>query len=261
MLASYLKIKNVPEFSQANSSLPRYVQGSHQWCWRWGCKWCKCNTKSFDLLNIRAKSLKILAKSLKIWKKFLKIWTSSLKTQAKMAPNVIWIQKMAPNVCRKTHEDLFSKTYIKKDFHDPCGSKYVGNSRTKTYRARFWKFGQKPFESQTFSCSYTSAWAQLGDRYSMPCPPTFFLLFLDFNTKSDVSKRRIRDTSWCDPKLDSATLPADPNVAWCTTRDVIMSSALEAYGQRSKAPMVSDRRRGFHRPDQSLRYGEPVRLV
>ena len=36
-------------------------------------------------------------------------------------------------------------------------------------------------------------------------------------------------------KLDSATLPADPNVAWCTTRDVIMSSALEAYGHRSKA--------------------------
>ena len=36
-------------------------------------------------------------------------------------------------------------------------------------------------------------------------------------------------------KLDSATLPADPNVAWCKTRDLIMSSALEAYGQQSKA--------------------------
>jgi len=36
-------------------------------------------------------------------------------------------------------------------------------------------------------------------------------------------------------KPDSATLPADPKVAWCTTRDVIMSSALEAYGHRSKA--------------------------
>jgi len=36
-------------------------------------------------------------------------------------------------------------------------------------------------------------------------------------------------------KLDSATLPTDPNMAWCTTRDIIMSSALEAYGQRSKA--------------------------
>ena len=36
-------------------------------------------------------------------------------------------------------------------------------------------------------------------------------------------------------KVDSATLPTDPNVAWCTTRDVIMSSALEACGHRSKA--------------------------
>ena len=36
-------------------------------------------------------------------------------------------------------------------------------------------------------------------------------------------------------KLDSTTLPADPNIAWCTTSDVIMSSALEAYGQQSKA--------------------------
>ena len=36
-------------------------------------------------------------------------------------------------------------------------------------------------------------------------------------------------------KLDSANSPADPKVAWCTTCDVIMSSALEAYGHRSKA--------------------------
>ena len=36
-------------------------------------------------------------------------------------------------------------------------------------------------------------------------------------------------------KLDSASLSTDPNVAWCTTRDVIMSSALEACGHRSKA--------------------------
>ena len=36
-------------------------------------------------------------------------------------------------------------------------------------------------------------------------------------------------------KLDSANLSADPNVAWCRTRHAIMSSALEAYGHRSKA--------------------------
>jgi len=44
-----------------------------------GCRDCKRAPKSFDLL---------------------KIW-------AKMAPNVIWLQKMAPKVCIKTHEDLF----------------------------------------------------------------------------------------------------------------------------------------------------------
>ena len=36
-------------------------------------------------------------------------------------------------------------------------------------------------------------------------------------------------------KLDNATSPTDPNVAWCTTRDVIMSSALEAHDHWSKA--------------------------
>jgi len=61
----------------------------------------------------------------------------------------------------KHMKTFFSGAHIKKDFHDPCGSKYVGNSRTKTYRAYFWKFGQKSFESQIIACSYTSAWAQL----------------------------------------------------------------------------------------------------
>jgi len=30
-----------------------------QWCWRWGCRGCKCTPKSFDLLKIWAKALKI----------------------------------------------------------------------------------------------------------------------------------------------------------------------------------------------------------
>jgi len=49
-----------------------------------------------------------------------------------------------------------------------------------------------------------------------------------------VSPRNQRFQQLLSSKLDSATLPADPTVAWCTTCDVIMSSALEAYGQRSK---------------------------
>ena len=51
------------------------------------------------------------------------------------------------------------------------------------------------------------------------------------STRDSLCKRRFQQLS---SKLDSATLPADPNVAWCATCDVIMSSALEAYGQRSK---------------------------
>jgi len=49
------------------------------------------------------------------------------------------------------------------------------------------------------------------------------------------SLRNQRFPQLLSPKLDSATLPADPNIAWCTTCNVLMSSALEAYGQRSKA--------------------------
>jgi len=50
---------------------------------------------------------KIRAKSLKIWAKSQNIQAKSLKIRAKMAPNVVCLQTMAPNVCRKTHEDLF----------------------------------------------------------------------------------------------------------------------------------------------------------
>jgi len=32
-----------------------------------------------------------------------------MKIQAKMAPDFVWLQKMVPNVCRKTHENLFLK--------------------------------------------------------------------------------------------------------------------------------------------------------
>jgi len=57
---------------------------------------CKRTPKSFDLSKIRAKSLKM---------------------RAKMAPNVVWFQKIAPNISRKTHEDLFG-AHTKKGLHD-----------------------------------------------------------------------------------------------------------------------------------------------
>jgi len=56
---------------------------------------------------------KIWPQSPKIGAKSLKIWAKSLKVRVKMAPNVS-LQKMAPNLCRKTHEDLFWRSHQKK---------------------------------------------------------------------------------------------------------------------------------------------------
>jgi len=39
-----------------------------------------------------------------------KIWAKSLKIRKKIAPNVVWLQKMAPTVCKKSHEDFFGVT-------------------------------------------------------------------------------------------------------------------------------------------------------
>jgi len=45
--------------------------------------------------------------------------------------------KMAPNVCRKTHEDLFWGVHVKKDLHDLCGGKFA-----KGAQKNFGKFGE-----------------------------------------------------------------------------------------------------------------------
>jgi len=37
-----------------------------------------------------------------------------IEIRAKMSPNVAWLQKMMPNVCRKTHESFFSRSHPKK---------------------------------------------------------------------------------------------------------------------------------------------------
>ena len=39
-----------------------------------------------------------------------------LKILVQMAPNVAWLQKMAPKVCKKTHEDLFCRWHREKFF-------------------------------------------------------------------------------------------------------------------------------------------------
>jgi len=126
-----------------------------QRCRRWGCK---RTTKGFDLSKIRAKSLKILAKSLKIW--------------AKMVPNVVSYQKMAPNVCRKTHEDhlrcfiskngaqrlqkntwrpFFWRSYQKRS----SGSLWEKICKQKLHKNFSGKFGKNPSYTQKFVGSYT----------------------------------------------------------------------------------------------------------
>jgi len=52
--------------------------------------------------------------------------------------------KMAPNVCRKTHEDLFGG-HTKKMSSWSMWEKIYRQSRTKTFRASLGKFGQKSF--------------------------------------------------------------------------------------------------------------------
>jgi len=68
------------------------------WCRRRGCKRTR---KNFDLMRIRAQSFKILAKSLKTFTNSLKIWANSLKIWAKMAPNMLWFEKMVPKTTRR----------------------------------------------------------------------------------------------------------------------------------------------------------------
>ena len=54
----------------------------------------------------------------------------------KMAPNVFWLRKMAPKVCRKTSEDYFYWGHT---------AKTVGKSCTTTFWASLGKFGRKSF--------------------------------------------------------------------------------------------------------------------
>jgi len=85
---------------------------------------------------MQANSLKIRAKSLKIWVKSLKIWAKFLKIRA----------KMAPNVCRKTHEDLFFLEVITKMVFMIFEEENLQVKSSKKLFGQLWKVGQKSFE-------------------------------------------------------------------------------------------------------------------
>jgi len=94
--------------------------------------------------------------------------SGALKIRVKMAPNVVWFQKMTPKVCIKTHEDLFLEVTPKRGLHDFCGRKFVGKTCTKNFSGKFGKIRAKSFAPQKFACSYT---------YDEKAPPTPLPIF------------------------------------------------------------------------------------
>ena len=77
----------------------------------------------------------------KFW--FVENPSKLLKTWAQMAANVVWFQKMAPNISIKTYESLFWRLYQKKVsmIFDLCGDNLQAKSH-KTFRESLGKFGQ-----------------------------------------------------------------------------------------------------------------------
>jgi len=83
----------------------------------------------------------------------------SLKIRVKIAPNVVWLQKMAPKVCIKTDEDLFWRLHQWPFFggytNDLCERKIVGKSCTKNFSCKFGEIRAKSFAPRKFACSNT----------------------------------------------------------------------------------------------------------
>ena len=77
----------------------------------WGCAF---TSKSFDLL---------------------KIWVKSLKIRVKMAPNVACFKKWRPRFAEKTHEDLLWRSHHKKVLMIFVGENLQVKAAQKTFRA------------------------------------------------------------------------------------------------------------------------------
>ena len=99
-----------------------YYYYEKQWRWNWGCIGCKRIPKSFDLLKIWAKALKILVK---------------------VVPKVVWLHKLAPKVCINTW-DLILEDTPKRGLHDVCGRKFASKVAQKTFQENLGRFGQNP---------------------------------------------------------------------------------------------------------------------
>ena len=78
----------------------------------------------------------VASASPKVW--FAENLGKVLKISVKMAPNIVWLKKVTPKVCIKTHENLFLEVTPKRGLHDLCGRKFVGKSCTKKLFRKVW---------------------------------------------------------------------------------------------------------------------------
>ena len=139
-----------------------------QWCKRQGCRECKCLLKIFDLSKIQEKYLKIL------------------EIPGKMALHVFWLQKNGAQLWKNARRPFFGghiKTFcfwniisklfvfgisyqnflldvISKKVFMIFVRKFVGKSRTKTFRASLGEIGQKSFKTPKI-CLLLHLWSKV----------------------------------------------------------------------------------------------------
>ena len=95
----------------------------------------------------------------------------SLKIRAKMALNFVRLQKMGPTFAEKYVKTIVSRATPKKGLYVLCGRKFIGKTRTKTFRASLGKVGQKSFASPKISlllhlCIYLSSFSELTIKFA-----------------------------------------------------------------------------------------------
>jgi len=62
---------------------------------------------------------------------------------------------MAPNVCRKIHDDIFFGGHAKKGLHNHFGIKFLGKSRTKLFGQVWGNSGKNPLHPKNMPAPTT----------------------------------------------------------------------------------------------------------
>jgi len=71
-----------------------------------------------------------------------------------MVPNVVWLQKLAPKVYKKTWSSFLGEVTSNIGLYGICVRKFVGKYPTKNFRQVWENLGKNPSHSQNFACSY-----------------------------------------------------------------------------------------------------------